>query len=101
MRQIYRSYVTPIIDYAASTWYSADRARQTKLLRPLEKVQRLGARCILRVWKNVSLLVLEVEAYLEAIRTRLDIKVTSHVAKIFTLELTHPIRKAIKTRKGQ
>jgi hypothetical protein len=101
MRQIYSSCVTPIMDYAASTWYSTDRTGQTKLLRPLEKVQRLGARCILRAWKSVSLPVLEAEAYLEATRTRLDIKVANHAAKIFTLEPTHPIRKAMKTRKGQ
>lgn len=101
MRQIYRSCVTPIVDYAASTWYSPDRIGQTKLLRPLEKIQRLGARCILRAWKNVSLSVLETEACLEATRARLDRKVANHAVKIFTLEPTHPIRKAIKTRKGQ
>jgi hypothetical protein len=44
--------------------------------------------------------VLEAEAYLEDTKTRLDRKVASYIAKLFTLKPDHPIRKAIKTRKG-
>jgi hypothetical protein len=61
-RQIYRSCVLPIVDYAASTWYGTGRKGQKELLQSLGKVQRLGARCILRAWKAVSLPVLEAEA---------------------------------------
>jgi hypothetical protein len=76
-RQIYRSCVTPTIDYAASTWYGLGKEGMAKILKPLEKIQRLGARGILRAWKAVSLPVLEAEAYLKDTSTdwKPDIKV--------------------------
>lgn len=45
--------------------------------------------------------VLEVEVHLEDIKTRLDKKVAKYAAKIYTLESTYPIRRAISYRKGQ
>lgn len=100
-RQLYRSCVLPIIDYAASTWYGPGKGGITKLIKMLEKTQRLGARGILRAWKTVSLPVLEAEAHLEDTETRLDKKVAKYASKIFTLDSTHPMRKAVKYRKGQ
>jgi hypothetical protein len=100
-RQIYRSCVTSMIDYAASTWYGTGKEGMAKLLKPLEKIQRLGARGILRAWNAASLPVLEAEAYLENTRTRLDRKVANHTAKIFTFKPNHPTRKATTFRKGQ
>jgi ribonuclease HI len=94
MRQLYRSCVLPILDYAASTWYGPGRRGNRKLIKSLEKVQRLGARYILRAWKNVSLPVLEAEAHLEDTETRLEKKVTKHTLKAFTLPTTHPVWKA-------
>lgn len=100
-RQLYRSCVLPILDYAASTWYGPGKTGTTKLIKTLEKTQRLGARGILRAWKAVSLPVFEAEAHLEDTRTRLDKKVVKHAAKIYTLESTHPMRQAMSHRKGQ
>jgi ribonuclease HI len=71
-RQVYRSCVVPIMDYAASTWYGTSKKGTKTLLRPLIKTQRLGARLILRAWKAVALPVLEAEASLEDTTTRLD-----------------------------
>ena len=45
--------------------------------------------------------VLKAEAHLEDTKTRLDKKVAKHAAKIYTLESTYPLRKAISYRKGQ
>jgi ribonuclease HI len=100
-RQLYRSCVLPIVDYAAFTWYGPGKPGTTKLIKTLEKTQRLGARGILRAWKAVSLPALKAEAHLEDTRTRLDKKVAKHAAKIYTLESTHPMRKAISHRKGR
>ena len=46
------------------------------------------------------MLVLEAEAHLEDTKTRLDKKVAKHAAKIYTLESTYPLRKAISHWKG-
>jgi hypothetical protein len=48
MRQLYRSCVLPVIDYAASTWYRPGKHRVVRLANALDNVQRLGARMILR-----------------------------------------------------
>jgi len=89
------------MDYAASTWYGLEKQGTNRLIETLEKVQRLGARGILRAWKNVSLPVLEAETYLEDTRTRLDKKVAKHAVKVLTCPTTHPTRRAISYRKLQ
>jgi hypothetical protein len=61
-----------------------------KLVKTLEKPQRLGARGILRAWKAVSLPVLEAEAHLDDTKTRLNKKVAKHVAKICTTRISSP-----------
>ena len=58
-RQLYRSCVLPIVDYAASTWYGPGKQGTTKLVKTLEKTQRLGARGILRAWKETRVRVQE------------------------------------------
>jgi len=85
MRQLFRSCVLPIIDYAISAWYGPGKPGVVRLTHALEKVQRLGARLILRAWKVVSLPILEVEAFLELTKERLDKKVIAHIAKLISL----------------
>ena len=95
MRQLFRSCVLPIIDYAASAWYGLGKPGVVRLTHALEKVQRLGARLILRAWKAVSLPILEVEAFLEPTKERLDRKVIAHIAKLILLPNNNPVRKAL------
>jgi hypothetical protein len=75
MRQLFRSCVLPIADYAASAWYGPGKPGVIRLAHALEKVQRVGARMILRAWKAVSLPILKAEAYLESTKQRLKRKV--------------------------
>ena len=77
LRQLYRVCVTPILDYAASAWYGPGKKGVPRLTNALDKVQRLGARMILRAWKRVALPILEVEACLESATERILRKVTS------------------------
>jgi hypothetical protein len=49
MRQLFRSYVLLIIYYAALAWYGPGKPGAIRLAHALEKVQRVGARMILRV----------------------------------------------------
>jgi hypothetical protein len=75
MRQLFRSCVLLITDYAASAWYGPGKPGVIRLAHALEKVQRVGARMILRAWKAVSLPILEAEAYLKSTKQRLERKV--------------------------
>jgi hypothetical protein len=43
-RQLYESCVLPTVDYAVSTWYGPGKEGTTKLIKTLEKTQRLGTR---------------------------------------------------------
>jgi len=95
MRQLFRSCVLPVIDYAASAWYGPGKPGVVRLTHALEKVQRLGARLILRAWKAVSLPILEAEAFLEPTKERLDKKVIAHTAKLISLPNSNPARKAL------
>ena len=72
----------PSIDYAAITWYEPGKYGVVRLAYALDKVQRLGARMILRAWKKVALLVLEAEAYLETTAKRLQRKVSVRTVKL-------------------
>jgi hypothetical protein len=95
MRQLFRSCVLPIVDYAASAWYGPGQRGTLRLCHALEKVQRTGARAILRAWTTVALPILEAEAYIENTKARLTRKVTAHAVRILMLPMDNPIRKAV------
>ena len=100
MRQLFRSCVLPIVDYAASAWFGPGKRGTVRLCHALGKVQRLGARAILRAWKAVALPILEAEANLEATRVRLTRKVVAHAIKLLVLPIDNLARKALVYAKG-
>ena len=100
IRQLYRACVVPITDYTASTWYGPGKHGTAKHILLLEKVQRLGARIILRAFKSVSLAVLEAEAGLATVADRLHAQVSNHAAKLLALPGDHPARQAVLPRKN-
>jgi hypothetical protein len=95
MRQLFRSCVIPVIDYAVLPGYGPKKHGVVRLARALEKVQRLGARTILRAWKTVSLPILEVEACLEPMKERLEKKVIAQTVKLISLPNSNPARKVL------
>jgi len=95
MRQLFRSCVLPITDYAASTWYGPGKVGVVRLVNALEKVQRLGARLITRAWNKVALPILEAEACLESTKERLERKVSAHVTKLISLPKSNPAKRAL------
>lgn len=99
IRQLYTSTVTPIMDYAASTWYSLQRWGTLQHLYAFDKVQRIGAQAITRAFKTVALSVLEGEAGLETAQTRLHRKVTRHLLQMLTLPRDHPLLSHLLTVK--
>jgi ribonuclease HI len=100
MRQLFQSCVLPIVDYAASAWFSPGQKGTIRLYHALERVQRLGARSILRAWKTVALPILKAEANIESTKTRLTRKVTTHAVKLLTLPINNPVRKAVVYAQG-
>jgi len=100
MRQLFRSCVLPIINYATSTWFSPGKRGTVRLCYALRKVQRLGAQAILRAWKAVTLPILEAEANLEATTVRLTQKVVAHVTKLLALPIDNPVHKALVYARG-
>jgi hypothetical protein len=51
MRQLYKAYIIPTIDYAASVWFGLGKRGTERLLNRLRQVQRLGARITLRAFR--------------------------------------------------
>jgi hypothetical protein len=88
MRQLFRSCVLPITSSAASAWYRPGRRGTARLTHMLEKVQRLGARTMLRAWKRAALPILEAEAYLETTTERPEGKVAAQVVKLIRFQTT-------------
>jgi hypothetical protein len=100
MRQLFRSCVLPIIDYAVSTRFGPGQKDIGRFCNALEKVQRLEARAIRRAWKAVALPMLEAEANIEATRAQLTRKVTAHVVRLLALPIDNPVRKSLDRATG-
>jgi hypothetical protein len=85
MRQLYRSVVIPTTDYAASSWFSQTRRGISRLVSRVERVQKMGAKIILRAFNGVALRILEAEASLEPVRERLTRKAAAQLASLTSL----------------
>jgi hypothetical protein len=85
----------PIVDYAASAWFGPGQRGTLRLCYALKKVQRTGARAILRAWITVALPILEAKAYIENTKARLTRKVTVYTVKILILPMDNPVYKAV------
>jgi ribonuclease HI len=91
MRQLHRAVVDTTIDYAASTWYARGRLGVTGHISRLERIQRMGAQSIIGAFRTVSSGVLQDEAGLEAVETRLARKVAKHALEVRALPQQHPL----------
>jgi hypothetical protein len=88
------------VDYAALAWFGSGQKGTIRLYYALKRVQRLGARSILRAWKTVALPILKAEANIESTKTRLTRKVTTHAVKLLTLPINNLVRKAVVYAQG-
>ena len=66
-----------------------------RLLNQLGQVRRLGARTILRAFRQVSLEVLEAEAFLETTKDRLTRRTVKHARKLLDANQDNPAREAL------
>ncbi|KAI5195396.1 hypothetical protein E4T39_08219 [Aureobasidium subglaciale] len=96
MRQLDESVVVPTTDYAASSWFSQDRRGISRLVNRMERVQKMGAKIILRAFNGVALRILEAEASLEPVRERLTRKVAAHLASLTSLQESNLLRQCMQ-----
>jgi hypothetical protein len=95
MRQLYKACVVPTMDYATSAWFGPGKWGTERHLNRLDQVQRLGARIILRAFRQVSLEVLEAEACLETTTHRLTSRTAKHAGKLLAADQSNPAREAL------
>ncbi|CAD0017572.1 unnamed protein product [Aureobasidium pullulans] len=100
MRQLYRSVVIPTTDYAASSWFSQARRGILRLVSRIERVQKMGAKIILRAFNGVTLRILEAEASLEPVKERLTRKVAAHLASLTSLQESNLVRQLQPERRS-
>lgn len=91
MRQLHRTVVDTTVDYAASTWYARGRLGVTGHISRLERIQRMGAQAIIGAFRTVASGVLQDEAGLEAVETRLARKTAKHALDVRALPQQHPL----------
>lgn len=91
MRQLHRAVVDTTIDYAAPTWHARGRLGVAGHISRLERIQRMGAQAIIGAFRTVSSGVLQDEAGLEAVETRLARKVAKHALEVRALPQQHPL----------
>jgi len=91
MRQLHRAVVNTTIDDPASTWYARGRLGVTGHISRLERIQRMGAQAINGAFRTVSSDVLQDEAGLEAVETRLARKTAKHTLEMIALPEQHPL----------
>jgi hypothetical protein len=95
MRKLFRACVLPVINYAVSAWYGPGNPCVIRLTHALEKVQRPGARMILRALKAVSLPILQAEAHLKPTKERLQMKVVAHTVRLISLPISDPAKESL------
>jgi len=70
------------MDYAALVWFGLGKRGTEQLFNQLRQVQQLRARTILQAFYQVSLKVLEAEAFLETAKDRLTCRIARHARKL-------------------
>ncbi|CDM32442.1 hypothetical protein DTO013E5_8945 [Penicillium roqueforti] len=89
MRQLYQSYITPVLDYTSTVWHNP--LRDKTHLRHLNTVQRTSLVRILSAFRTVATATLEVEAHILPTHLRLRHRAQRTIANLHTLPREHPI----------
>lgn len=92
IRQLYLACVTSVADYGSVIWWKG----QGHLKSRLQKLQNLGLRKILGVFKTAPIVPMEVEAAIPPISIRLDNNIQKYAVRTKRLPNNHPINIAIR-----
>jgi len=89
-RQLFTATVAPTVDYASNVWMHAFK---DKLVRPINRVQRIGAQAIVGTFLTVATWVAEAEAHIKSARERFWKRATKLWTDIHSLPETNPLRR--------
>lgn len=90
-RQLFTAMVAPVMDYASNVWRYACG---TRLIRSVDRVQRIRAQAIVGTFKSVATAVGEAEAHIGSAREQFARRGLKLWVDIHTLPQTHPLRTA-------
>jgi ribonuclease HI len=88
-RQLFTATVAPVMDYASNVWMYACGDR---LIKAVNRVQRIGAQAIVGTFNSVATAVAEAEANILPARERFARRATKLWMDIRTLPSSHPLR---------
>lgn len=91
VRELYQSVISATTDFAASTWCARDRSGVREHLARLGRVQRMGAQLVIGPFRTVSSAVLQDEAGLEPVESRLARKSAERTLRGRALPHDHPL----------
>ena len=91
MRQLHRAVIDTTTYYTASTWYARGRLGVQQHTTRLERILRMGAQALIGAFRTVSSGVLQDEAVLDAVETRLAMKTAKHALDVGSLPQQHPL----------
>jgi hypothetical protein len=89
-RQLFTCTVAPTVDYASNVWMHAFK---DKLVRPINRIQRIGAQAIVGTFLKVATSVAEAEADIPSAQERFWKRATKLWTDIHTLPDTNPLRR--------
>ena len=88
--QLFTATVAPTVDYASNVWMHACK---DKLVRPINRVQRIGARAIVGTFSTVATWVAEAEAHIPSAQERFWKRAVKLWTDIHALPETNPLRR--------
>jgi ribonuclease HI len=89
-RQLFTATVAPTVDYASNVWMHTFK---DKLVRPINRVQRIGAQAIVGTFLTVATWVAEAEAHIPTAQQRFWKRATKLWTDIHSLPETNPLRR--------
>lgn len=89
-RQLFTATVAPTVDYASNVWMHACK---DKLVRPINRVQRIGAQAIVGTFLTVATWVAEAEAHIPSTQERFWKRAVKLWTDIHALPETNPLRR--------
>ncbi|KAI2811952.1 transcriptional regulator family: Zinc finger, CCHC-type [Aspergillus niger] len=89
-RQLFKSTVAPVVDYASNVWMHAFKNKATG---PINRVQRVGAQAIVGTFLTVATSVAEAEAHIATAQHRFWRRAVKMWTDLHTLPDTNPLRR--------
>jgi hypothetical protein len=90
IRQLFVASIASTVDYASNVW---TRAGGVRLIKAIDRVQRIGAQAIIGAFSTVAMAVAEVEAGILTAQERFARRAAKLWINLRTLPKSHPLRR--------